>query len=132
MSNPLWGAKPHSLFAVLDSASNLDKHKYTMQAMNLIRKKPTLTKRLDILNWVIEAKKLLNLIMDEPTVSNSNVDYLNNLIKGKFDNQNIGLLLTDLEANIFNLDGDELLNQVAHIAHKAISHWAELELNSDV
>lgn len=133
MNVVLWGKTPIGLSMVLDSTSPLDRLKKLKIAKSLIDEKPLLKKAVEIIDWIKRVKIFLGEIFGIYSEKNPNLSYLRSVSHGDFDNQNIGLLLSDIETNVSALDRNELLmDEAAEIAHKAITHWAMLEVNSDV
>ena len=128
MNMQLWGNKPHSRFAALDSVSALDALKNSKMAMKLIAEKPSLTKTIDIMKWTKRATSLLGTLNE---ITHPSLEVLKDIAKGNYDHESLFVLWGMMDGNLHSLESDNASNEkVGSVAHQAISRWAELELKN--
>lgn len=133
MTKQLWGDKPHSQLAALDSASLLEKLKNSKLALKLITEKPSLKTPIQIVGWIKRAMALLGSAISLAMNENEDIQYLFNFTKGAFDDTAVNILFVELDIHVDKLkDSDQWSERVAELAHSAISHWAELEVKANV
>ncbi|ENV00355.1 hypothetical protein [Acinetobacter variabilis] len=130
MDKMLWGDKPHSRFAVLDSVSPLEALKNSRAAMGLIAEKSNLTKTIEIMKWTKRAAALLGSIIE---ITHPALEVLKGIAQGLHDQEGLFSLWAMMDTNLLRLNDDKAFNDKAgNIAHQAINRWAELELKEDV
>lgn len=133
MGRQLWGLAPHSHAVVFDKVTMMDKLQHSKMAIKLIETKPQIKTPKEVIEWVKQAMNLLGKAASLSAQDNESVQYLLNVSKGLLDTSQIGTLLLDMEGHIEALNDEKLVSgKVAEIAHAAISHWAKLEVETNV